>query len=153
MKMVERKKQLAVLFLALLLLITFSCDLISYSDPPIDAAKSLFAKKYIKVIDNSNPYQIIKFVKTNSFKQNILGIDATVFQYNAVVEITNDCYFFEVKAGPELMFGYYIQLTTNKPDLFDNRRLEYVRVNKGRIFNIRGQIPFAKTEKGWQFLD
>lgn len=139
-------KQLTVFLLIFLFLITLSCGQFSNSEPPIDAVQNLFAKKYIRGTDNSNLYKIIKFSKTNSYKQNILGIDATVFQYNAVVEIINDCYFYEPK-GPELNFGYYIDLRPNKAFSPDN-----VRVKKGKIVNIQGELPFTKAEKGWQYI-
>lgn len=127
----------------IVIVFTLSCS----SSPPLDVAEKLFLDKHIKVQDNSRPYKIINFQKINSYKQNIFGLDTHVMVYEAVVEITSDCYFYEAK-GPERMFGQIIKLSIKNPGPYSFDKYESVK--KGKMINIQGQLPFVKTEKGWQ---
>lgn len=127
------------------LLILFAIVLYSCANLPSASENEEVVKEAIKE-RSKDQIDLILFEKTNSLQRELFGVKVYLVYFIGQIKYKQDGY---ITANYRRLNILNFVQEKPKPNPFDMFLEVALKIDRNTVKNIKGEIPYIKTEKGW----
>lgn len=91
---------------------------------------------------------LIDFKKSNATDSEFLGQKAYTIQFEATLQVEQDCFMYVNKSGSGPFFMSF-ETFSNKPEFIPSMQMQIVQANKGDKVPYSDAVTYLETEEGW----